>query len=86
MKITTRCGSAVIEQLNEALPAKAAEAKMLRVGRVRADTTVVAANVQRPADSRAAGKLRAAGEGDRGHEPPDRPDQDRRCGATHTVA
>jgi transposase, IS5 family len=51
VKITTRCGSAVIEQLNEALLAKAAEAKMLRVGRVRADTTVVAANVQRPTDS-----------------------------------
>jgi transposase, IS5 family len=51
MKITTRCGSEVIEQLNEALLAKAAEGKLLRTGRVRADTTVVAANVQRPTDS-----------------------------------
>jgi len=51
MKITTRCGSEVIEQLNEALLAKAAEAKLLRVGKVRADTTVVSANVQRPTDS-----------------------------------
>jgi IS5 family transposase len=51
MKITTRCGSEVIEQLNEALLAKAAEAKVLRTARVRADTTVVAANVQRPTDS-----------------------------------
>jgi IS5 family transposase len=51
MKITTRCGSEVIDQLNEALLAKAAEAKLLRVARVRADTTVVAANVQRPTDS-----------------------------------
>ena len=51
MKITTRCGSEVIDQLNEALLAKAAEAKLLRVGRVRADTTVVSANVQRPTDS-----------------------------------
>jgi IS5 family transposase len=51
MKITTRCGSEVIEQLNEALLAKAAEAKLLRVGRVRADTTVVSANVQHPTDS-----------------------------------
>jgi IS5 family transposase len=51
MKITTRCGSEVIEQLNEALLAKACEAKLLRVGKVRADTTVVSANVQRPTDS-----------------------------------
>jgi hypothetical protein len=32
MKITTRCGSEVIEQLNEALLAKAGEAELLRVG------------------------------------------------------
>ncbi|MEV8504483.1 ISNCY family transposase [Actinoplanes sp. NPDC051475] len=51
MKITTRCGSEVIDQLNEALLAKAAEDKVLRTGRVRADTTVVAADVQRPTDS-----------------------------------
>src|SRR2546430_1576427 len=51
MKITTRCGNEVIEQLNEALLAKAAEAKLLRVGKVRADTTVVSANVERPTDS-----------------------------------
>ena len=35
MKITTRCGSEVIEQLNEALLAKATEGKLLRVGNVR---------------------------------------------------
>jgi transposase, IS5 family len=61
MKITTRCGTEVIEQLNEALLAKAAEAKLLRVGKVRADTTVVSANVERPTDSgllaRAIGKM-----------------------------
>ncbi len=51
MKITTRCGSEVIEQLNEALLAKAVEAKLLRTGKVRADTTVVSANVERPTDS-----------------------------------
>jgi IS5 family transposase len=51
MKITTRCGGEVIDQLNETLLDKAAEAKLLRVARVRADTTVVAANVQRPTDS-----------------------------------
>src|SRR5918911_5388005 len=51
MKITTRCGSEVIEQLNEALLAKAHEAKLLRVGKVRADTTVVSANVDYPTDA-----------------------------------
>jgi transposase, IS5 family len=47
--------------LNEALWAKAAGVKLLRTGRVRADTTVVAANVAYPADAgllaRAVGKL-----------------------------
>ncbi|VBA50706.1 hypothetical protein LAUMK191_02006 [Mycobacterium attenuatum] len=51
MKLTTRCGSAAIDGLNEALLAKAAEAKLLRTSRVRADTTVVAANVAHPTDS-----------------------------------
>src|SRR5437764_5300835 len=50
MKITTRCGSEVIEQLNEALLAKAVQGKLLRVGKVRADTTVVSANVDYPTD------------------------------------
>jgi IS5 family transposase len=60
MKITTRCGSEVIEQLNEALLAKACEAKLLRVGKVRADTTVVSANVERPTDSGLLAKAIAA--------------------------
>jgi transposase, IS5 family len=51
MKLTTRCGSAAVEGLNEALLAKAAEAKLLRTNRVRVDTTVVAANVSYPTDS-----------------------------------
>ena len=51
MKITTRCGVEVIEQLNEALLAKAAEAKLLRTHRVRVDTTVVPSNVAYPTDS-----------------------------------
>jgi len=51
MKLTTRCGSAAVDGLNEALLAKAAEAKLLRTSRVRADTTVVAANVCYPTDS-----------------------------------
>ena len=51
MKLTTRCGAAAVEGLNEALLAKAAEAKLLRTTRVRADTTVVPANVAYPTDS-----------------------------------
>jgi transposase, IS5 family len=45
MKLTTRCGSVVVDGLNEALLAKAAQAKLLRISRLRADTTVVPANV-----------------------------------------
>jgi IS5 family transposase len=51
MKITTRCGPAAVDGLNEALLAKAAAAKVLKVTRVRADTTVVEANVAYPTDS-----------------------------------
>ena len=51
MKLTTRCGSAAVDGLNEALLAKAAEAKLLRTSRVRADTTVVPANVCYPTDA-----------------------------------
>jgi len=51
MKITTRCGEAAIDELNEALLAKAAEARVLKTNRVRADTTVVEANVAYPSDS-----------------------------------
>ncbi len=51
MKLSTRCGSVAVQGLNEALLAKAAEAKVLRTGRVRADTTVVPANVCYPTDS-----------------------------------
>jgi transposase, IS5 family len=51
MKLTSRCGSAAVDGLNEALLAKAAEAKLLRTSRLRADTTVVPANVSYPTDS-----------------------------------
>jgi transposase, IS5 family len=61
MKLTTRCGEAVVAGLNEALWAKAAGAKLLRTARVRADTTVIPANVAYPTDSgllaKAVGKL-----------------------------
>jgi IS5 family transposase len=51
MKITTRCGDVAVAQLNEVLLVKATEAKLLRTGKVRADTTVVSANVEYPTDS-----------------------------------
>jgi len=51
MKLTTRCGEAAVAGLNEALWAKAAGQKLLRVRRVRADTTVIPANVAYPTDS-----------------------------------
>jgi IS5 family transposase len=51
MKLTSRCGAAAVAACNEALLAKAAEAKLLRTSRLRADTTVVPANVCYPTDS-----------------------------------
>jgi IS5 family transposase len=51
MKTTSRCGQGAVDALNEALWAKAAEAKVLRTGRLRADTTVIEANVAYPTDS-----------------------------------
>jgi IS5 family transposase len=51
LKITSRCGPAAVDALNEALLAKAAEAKLVKTDRVRADTTVVPANVAYPTDS-----------------------------------
>ena len=61
MKLTSRCGEAAVAGLNEALWAKAAGDKLLRTARVRADTTVIPANVAYPTDSgllaKAVGKL-----------------------------
>src|ERR1700741_223994 len=51
MKITARCGQDAVAGLNEALLAKAGEAKLLRTDKVRADTTVVEAAVAYPTDS-----------------------------------
>jgi transposase, IS5 family len=72
MKLTTRCGEGAVAGLNEALLAKAAGQKLLRTARVRADTTVIPANVAYPTDSgllakavgkmvRAARRVQAAG-------------------------
>ena len=58
MKLTTRCGQGAVAGLNEALLARAAGQKLLRTARVRADTTVIGADVAYPAD---AGLLRQGG-------------------------
>ena len=50
-KIAKRCGTAAIEQLNRALLEKAAANKVLKTNRLRADTTVVPADVGYPTDS-----------------------------------
>ena len=51
MKITSRCGERAVAGLNEALLAKAAEGKVIKTDKVRADTTVVEADVCYPTDS-----------------------------------
>jgi transposase, IS5 family len=72
MKITSRCGQQAVDGLNEALLAKANAGKLVRLDKVRADTTVVEANVAYPTDSgllakgvaklaRLAGQVKAAG-------------------------
>ena len=65
MKLTTRCGSAAVDGLNETLIAKAVEAKVVRTSKVRVDTTVVPANVAYPTDSgllaRAINRIAATG-------------------------
>ena len=60
MKITTRCGEDAIAGLNEALLVKAGAGKLLRTDKVRADTTVVEADVGYPTDSGLLGKGIAA--------------------------
>ena len=51
MKITTRCGPELIEQLNAALVSKAVEAGVVDMGWLRAGTTVVPADIKYPTDS-----------------------------------
>src|SRR3954470_4134553 len=72
MKLTTRCGEQAIAGLNEELLAKAVEARVVKTGKVRADTTVVSANVDYRTDtgllaravsrmSRLVGRIKAVG-------------------------
>jgi transposase, IS5 family len=50
-KIASRCGEEAIAELNEALLAKAHENKVIKLDKLRADTTIVPANVAYPTDS-----------------------------------
>src|SRR6476660_6361035 len=47
-KLTTRCGSTAVDGLNRALLARAVEARVVRMNRVRADTTVIPVDVAYP--------------------------------------
>jgi IS5 family transposase len=90
MKLTSRCGEQTVAGLNEALWAKASAAKLLRTARVRADTTVIAANVAYPTDSgllaRAVGKLvRTAQRVQAAGGAPDTPMTDRQRAAARRV-
>jgi len=51
MKITTRCGAELIEELNATLVAAAVEAGVVEMKWLRADTTVVPADIRYPTDS-----------------------------------
>jgi IS5 family transposase len=51
MKITTHGGPAAVDGLNESLLARKVDGKVLKTNRMRADTTVIAANVAYPSDS-----------------------------------
>lgn len=55
-KITSRVGETAIAGLNVVILAKAAESKLLRADAVRADTTVIPANVCYPSDAGLLGK------------------------------
>ena len=46
MKITTRCGSETIKALNDALVKKAADARVLKLDKARADTTVAGEKIE----------------------------------------
>ena len=51
MKITTRCGSTTVAELNAHLVAVGVEAGVIDMGWLRADTTVVPAEIKYPTDS-----------------------------------
>ena len=51
MKITTRCGSQTVDALNALVVAVGVEAGVVDMGWLRADTTVVPADIKYPTDS-----------------------------------
>ncbi len=51
MKITTRCGDSTVAALNQRMLEKANAAHLVKLDKVRADTTVIPANVAYPTDS-----------------------------------
>lgn len=51
IKLTQRFGPGIIENLNQVLVDKAREKKLVRGGKLRADTTVVEANIHHPTDA-----------------------------------
>jgi IS5 family transposase len=51
VKTTSRCGERAVTALNDALIAKAAESRLIKMHKLRTDTTVVEANVAYPVDS-----------------------------------
>ena len=51
MKITTRCGSSTVDELNGHLIAIGVEGGLVDMGWLRADTTVVSADIKYPTDS-----------------------------------
>jgi IS5 family transposase len=50
-EITSRCGERAVAELNDALIAMAAERRLIKMHKLRADTTVVEANVAYSVDS-----------------------------------
>jgi IS5 family transposase len=50
-KITSRCGAAAVAELNQVLLKKADTNKLIKLQKVRVDTTVVPADVKYPSDS-----------------------------------
>lgn len=51
MKITTKCGPGLVDELNDLLLDKANGSKLIKTDRVRADTTVIEADIKYPTDS-----------------------------------
>ena len=80
MKLNSRCGSAAVDGLNEALLAKASEAKLLRTNRIRVDTTVL------PGERGVSNRFGVAGQGDSPDRGDRQADSGRRWRKSHHAA